>query len=543
MITHKAASIFTPHNFSPNSLPHCLQYKLHKFQLSLPFRLRKSLQLRTFFSHQNWTDYGQDDNILGDCVVFEEGIFEQPQIISKQTKNISKEDEEEEEESLIPEEWRELQTELNVPKRERKKRMQSIESANSFRRNREFELSRDGLSENNTIKLPELNFTQTIKISDNQATEISSAEAGGSDNISVTEELTGISSVKDDSDESRCIEEENVQALRSFSVGERGISSSQTSQIYSSSVRERNGQISCAEGESGKPPENFFVSDGILSPSQVTEVSSSVSEGNDEIHWGNGVDKVKISSESSVNARVFPKNPRLQVVGAGFEEISKRLDEKYKVEDDEENQPQERRQLFTQEEKVLLNKRTPDLQRATSAKWIPVHTFATAGQSYLLDFLLMHGVNVNVIDKDGQTALHKAITCKKEGIVNYLLKAGANALVRDRDGATLIHYAVEVAAIQIIKHLILYKVDIDAPDNYGWTPLHLAVQSRRTDVVRLLLIKGANNNIRNKDGNTPLDLCLHSGQDMRTFELIRLLKTLPKKSETLPNSIPSQILR
>ncbi|XP_057859649.2 ankyrin repeat domain-containing protein, chloroplastic isoform X2 [Cryptomeria japonica] len=510
MITHKAASIFTPHNFSPNSLPHCLQYKLHKFQLSLPFRLRKSLQLRTFFSHQNWTDYGQDDNILGDCVVFEEGIFEQPQIISKQTKNISKEDEEEEEESLIPEEWRELQTELNVPKRERKKRMQSIESANSFRRNREFELSRDGLSENNTIKLPELNFTQTIKISDNQATEISSAEAGGSDNISVTEELTGISSVKDDSDESRCIEEENVQALRSFSVGERGISSSQTSQIYSSSVRERNGQISCAEGESGKPPENFFVSDGILSPSQVTEVSSSVSEGNDEIHWGNGVDKVKISSESSVNARVFPKNPRLQVVGAGFEEISKRLDEKYKVEDDEENQPQERRQLFTQEEKVLLNKRTPDLQRATSAKWIPVHTFATAGQSYLLDFLLMHGVNVNVIDKDG---------------------------------ATLIHYAVEVAAIQIIKHLILYKVDIDAPDNYGWTPLHLAVQSRRTDVVRLLLIKGANNNIRNKDGNTPLDLCLHSGQDMRTFELIRLLKTLPKKSETLPNSIPSQILR
>lgn len=27
---------------------------------------------------------------------------------------------------------------------------------------------------------------------------------------------------------------------------------------------------------------------------------------------------------------------------------------------------------------------------------------------------------------------------------------------------------------------------------------------------------------------TPLDLCLHSGRDLRTYELIKLLKQLPK---------------
>ncbi|KAH9315029.1 hypothetical protein KI387_023656, partial [Taxus chinensis] len=231
-------------------------------------------------------------------------------------------------------------------------------------------------------------------------------------------------------------------------------------------------------------------------------------EGNSEIYSvrdeeeGNGIVKMGMLSENSANARVLPRNPRLQVIGAGFEDISKRFDEEFKVEDDgntnEEDRPQEHRQLYTPEEKVLLNKRTPDLQRCTSTKWIPLHTFATAGQSYLLNFLLSHGVDINATDKDGQSALHKAIACKKEGIVSYLLRAGADTLIRDTDGATLIHYAVEVAAIQTIKHLILYKVDINVPDNFGWTPLHLAVQSRRTDVVRLLLVKGADKNIRNK---------------------------------------------
>ena len=40
----------------------------------------KSLQLRNYFSHQNWTDYGQDDNTLGYCNVIEDDIFEQPNV-------------------------------------------------------------------------------------------------------------------------------------------------------------------------------------------------------------------------------------------------------------------------------------------------------------------------------------------------------------------------------------------------------------------------------------------------------------------------------
>jgi len=87
------------------------------------------------------------------------------------------------------------------------------------------------------------------------------------------------------------------------------------------------------------------------------------------------------------------------------------------------------------------------------------------------------------------------------------------------------HYAVQTACSQTIKTLLLYNVDINHPDDYGWTPLHLAVQTQRTDIVKLLLIKGADRTLKTKDGLTPLELCLRLGHHVRTYELIKLLKS------------------
>ena len=61
----------------------------------------------------------------------------------------------------------------------------------------------------------------------------------------------------------------------------------------------------------------------------------------------------------------------------------------------------------------------------------------------------------------------------------------------------------------------------------GWTPLHVAVQARRSDIVKLLLIKGADIEVKNKDGLTPLGLCLYLGREIRTYEVMKLLKEFP----------------
>ncbi|URD96175.1 Ankyrin repeat [Musa troglodytarum] len=209
--------------------------------------------------------------------------------------------------------------------------------------------------------------------------------------------------------------------------------------------------------------------------------------------------------------RVAPRNPRLGLDVGTLEDIREFFNSgKFVPRDvDDDKNPRGRRKLFTPEEK---------------SKWLPLHGLAASGEFFLLDTLLKHNVDINGVDKDGLSAMHKAILCKKQAIINYLLRNSANPFIRDKDGATLMHYAVQTASSQTIKILLLYSVDINLADDDGWTPLHLAVQTQRTDIVRLLLIKGADKTIRNHDGLTPLDLCLFSGHNSRTYEVIKLLK-------------------
>ncbi|MQM22502.1 hypothetical protein Taro_055555 [Colocasia esculenta] len=166
------------------------------------------------------------------------------------------------------------------------------------------------------------------------------------------------------------------------------------------------------------------------------------------------------------DGRVSPRNPRIAVGDASLEAISDFLnsDEYVPGENDDDKKPGKRK-LFTKEEKVLLNKQIPNLADATSSKWLPLHTLAASGEFYLLDTLLKHTMDVNVADKDGLCAIHKAILGNKVAIVNYLLKESANPFVCDQDGATLLHYAVVTASSPIIKILLLYDVDINLPDD------------------------------------------------------------------------------
>ncbi|CAM8902377.1 unnamed protein product [Rhodiola kirilowii] len=227
--------------------------------------------------------------------------------------------------------------------------------------------------------------------------------------------------------------------------------------------------------------------------------------------------------DEGFGGRVKPKNPKWAVYGRSMNDISEFFNSgDYVPGDAAANQAP--RKLFSKEEKYLLNKRVPDLDSATSDNWLPLHSLASSGDFNLMTALLKHNVDINAVDKGGLTALHKAITCKKQAITNCLLRESANPFICDNDGASLMHYAVRTASSHTIKILLLYNVDINLQDKDGWTPLHLAVQGRRTDLVRLLLIKGADKSIKNQDGLTPLDLCLYFGRDTRTYELIKLLK-------------------
>ncbi|ERN04940.1 hypothetical protein AMTR_s00080p00129290 [Amborella trichopoda] len=186
-------------------------------------------------------------------------------------------------------------------------------------------------------------------------------------------------------------------------------------------------------------------------------------------------------------------------------------------------------QLLEPEEiAILQNNEAPVLNKISTPKWSPIHTLAASGQIAFMDKLLeLDDASVDAVDKDGFTALHKAVIAKKEAVISHLLRAGANPHVRDEDGATLLHYAVQVGAMQTVKLLIKYKVDINIADDDGWTPLHVAIQSRCRDIAKVLLVNGADKTRRTKDGKTALDLSLCYGREFKSYELAKLLKLVP----------------
>ncbi|CAJ2661661.1 ankyrin repeat domain-containing protein EMB506, chloroplastic [Trifolium pratense] len=182
-------------------------------------------------------------------------------------------------------------------------------------------------------------------------------------------------------------------------------------------------------------------------------------------------------------------------------------------------------QLLEPEEREILQQNvTPNLEKISSEKWGLLHSRALSLQIYSMDKLVENGYDIDFLNKEGLTALHKAIIGKKEAVISHLLRKGASPHVKDKDGATPLHYAVQVGAKQTVKLLIKYNVDVNVADNEGWTPLHVAIQSRNRDIAKILIANGADRLIKNKDGKTALDLSLCYGKDFMSYDLAKLVK-------------------
>ncbi|CAK8534554.1 unnamed protein product [Lathyrus sativus] len=182
--------------------------------------------------------------------------------------------------------------------------------------------------------------------------------------------------------------------------------------------------------------------------------------------------------------------------------------------------------LEPEERKILQQNVTPNVEKISSEKWSPLHSLALSLQVYSMDQLIQNGYDIDFLNKEGLTALHKSIIGKREAVTSHLLRKGANPHVKDKDGATPLHYAVQVGAKQTVKLLIKYNVDINVADNEGWTPLHVAIQSRNRDIAKILLVYGADRMMKNKDGKTALDLSFCYGKDFMSYDLARLLKVV-----------------
>lgn len=131
---------------------------------------------------------------------------------------------------------------------------------------------------------------------------------------------------------------------------------------------------------------------------------------------------------------------------------------------------------------------------------------ATQGHADMVYTMLnVPGVNVDIADMRGYTALMMAVLRGNPAIVQRLVAAGADVNRRvPVNGATPLLLAMEHGNLEIVKTLLDAGADINARNNNRDTPLIVASFRGNIPLVKFLIEAGANKNVVDRYGHTAL---------------------------------------
>lgn len=174
--------------------------------------------------------------------------------------------------------------------------------------------------------------------------------------------------------------------------------------------------------------------------------------------------------------------------------------------------------------RAILDKH-PDLvdQRDSHYKAPLVYWAALKGNADLCKLLIEYDADVNLADKYGMTALHKAAVFNHTGALEVLLARYADTAVKGMKYGKLkvtpLHLAAEAGNLDAAKILLEHNADVNGADS-NVTPLHMAAGMGHYEVVELLLENGADVNARDWEERTPLVWALRTERD----EVVELLR-------------------
>ena len=91
-------------------------------------------------------------------------------------------------------------------------------------------------------------------------------------------------------------------------------------------------------------------------------------------------------------------------------------------------------------------------------------------------------------------------------LLQAFLEYGINVDVKDRNGFTALIYACGNGHKEIVRLLLNYNTNPDLRNKHGWTALMSASYQGHKEIVQLLLDHNADIDLKNNNGKTALDL-------------------------------------
>lgn len=147
----------------------------------------------------------------------------------------------------------------------------------------------------------------------------------------------------------------------------------------------------------------------------------------------------------------------------------------------------------------------------------------------LAKLLISEGADINIIGKDGSTALIAAGSNSQE-LVEILISKGADIKAKMINGTGVLTQCIngilmDRISIQLAEILLSKGADVDESATIGhtegYTPLMTAARNNKLELVNFLIKNGANLNAKSKDGSTPLSLAVKKGHQ----DIINVLKS------------------
>jgi len=159
----------------------------------------------------------------------------------------------------------------------------------------------------------------------------------------------------------------------------------------------------------------------------------------------------------------------------------------------------------------------------------PLHHATYQEDKDLADFLLTHGANPDILEKQGlgNAAIHIAVKKENLEMVKCLAKWSADVTITQniQFGYSPLHFASREGFYKIAKFLLNEGAEIDQcslGDNL--TAIYLAACNNNEALVSLLLKKGADISIVSTVGKSPLSIAKEKGFD----NIVKILKNPPK---------------